>query len=558
MKSLTIPVGLPGKDASWLRSGLERPVDLDGMAARPLQKEFRFALPDPGKKALNLKLKLVTRTAARKIGLLGAPGMPPTERFYDAERKIVFFSGEKQVGEFPLREGDNEIVMEDLALSPAEEGELPIMKGVFSFDPFFPPQNLVFLTEISVESRQDLRIPEGYLDERMLVAPVRHTYGFRRNQEITKMGLTYRVPPAEFPYSGEVNTYFGDIHVHTNYSLCGHPFNMTILEKAGIARERGHDFIAFADHSEHMDAGTFEQYFRECREAGEKAGILVLPGIEYSSQNTGHRNIYFDRFDGIPYFSSLTFDTNHAKKLKGFFESQKIAALGVPHHAPYVSHMTDFGTIDNSFEPLIEIYSTWGSSEYYGAPDQEPEAVLPGGFVNDALKRGIFFGFTGGGDVHNNLPGDGGLTAILAEELTVEALFGALKRRHCYACANQRMALDFYINGYPMGSILRVNSYTIDKLFPIHIAASTANTSPVDRIELIQNGEVIYSKNHREGMNDIDFHYVLEKYRSPHGREKTYGDHRVNLFRYFYIRVSLKDGSQAWSSPIWIDYRLED
>jgi len=130
-----------------------------------------------------------------------------------------------------------------------------------------------------------------------------------------------------------------------------------------------------------------------------------------------------------------------------------------------------------------------------------------------------------------------------------------MNSRACYAVANDRIMLDFHINGFPMGSIISVDQYTIDKLFPLDVAASVICTEPFEKLELICNGEVIFTKTHRENKTEADFYLSIDKYDSPDRIKNTYGVHTVNCSRYYYIRVTQHGGSMAWSSPIWIEYR---
>jgi hypothetical protein len=226
-----------------------------------------------------------------------------------------------------------------------------------------------------------------------------------------------------------------------------------------------------------------------------------------------------------------------------------------PHHPPAIEHPADLDTIDETFGPLIEIYSTWGNSEHYGAPLQPTTTNLPGCYVRDALGRGRRLGFMGGGDVHNTLPGDGGLTAVLAEELTLEGIYSAMADRRCYATSGDRILVDFWLNGFPMGSVLEVNQYTINKLFPISIACSAVCPHPFKLVEVISNGEVVCASDWVECRTEINLHLAFDKLQAPSRQAGHPRTHQSNISRYYYVRVTQQDGAIAWSSPIWIDYR---
>ena len=266
--------------------------------------------------------------------------------------------------------------------------------------------------------------------------------------------------------------------------------------------------------------------------------------------------IYFLSDETPPYFSSRTYETDHPAKLQPFFEKHGIEAFAVPHHPAYLAHLTNFGTVEPDIEPLVEIYSTWGSSECFNAALQNTHDTMPGGYVRDALARGLKFGFVAGGDAHNTMAGDHGLTAVIADQLTLESIYSALKQRMCYATAGDKILLDFHINGLPMGSVLKVNQYSINKLFPIHIAASAVCPEPFKEVEIICNGEMIYSHTHRDRKNEFDMRVTYEKFMTPSRISEEKKQHLVNVSRYYYLRVTQADGGIAWSSPIWIDYEF--
>jgi hypothetical protein len=92
----------------------------------------------------------------------------------------------------------------------------------------------------------------------------------------------------------------------------------------------------------------------------------------------------------------------------------------------------------------------------------------PGAFVSDLLRRGFQAGFIATGDSRVTTPGNpqgvtmrdqrwpAGLTAVLAKELTREAVFDALRARRCYATTGPRFLLEFTVDGNQMGSAIRV------------------------------------------------------------------------------------------------------
>jgi hypothetical protein len=80
-----------------------------------------------------------------------------------------------------------------------------------------------------------------------------------------------------------------------------------------------------------------------------------------------------------------------------------------------------------------------------------------------------------------------GLTCVLAERLTRDAIFTALKQRRCYGTTGARIDLDFAINGQPMGSVLDCGRSAAG------VFASVRGTGPIESLELFQGRQVIHT-----------------------------------------------------------------
>lgn len=537
MSEFVIRVGLPEEDAHFIKSGATLPEFSNGRSFRKLCKEFSFLLPVPEKGPALISFLLSAGSPEYIVQLKnGDTFLLEINTDSDAWKWHSFNTGS-----------------DDLSVS---DNGFIVINGSVNIDPMYPPSHEIRLSEIKIEypEESELSIPNDFTDRKIRQLPVKIPAMYRSYHEIRKLASVYSPAPDTYKYSGERNIYFGDVHVHTNFSHCGYPYNGTVYENACRAKEAGLDFIAVTDHAEHMNDSIWNEYFEAIKDASERSGLLILPAVEWTSFDFGHRNVYFR--NTLPgFFSSNTHHTDSPSKLADLLTSGQIDAFAGPHHPAAIEHLTDPSSIDERLEKLVEIYSTWGNSEYYGAPLQTVQASLPGCTVRDMLAKGYKLGFMGGGDCHNTMPGSGGLTAVLADELTVESIYDSMKRRACYAVANDRIMLDFHINGFPMGSIININQYTIDKLFPLEVAVSVICTESFEKLELICNGEVIFTKTHRENKTEADFYLNIDKYDSPDRIRNTYGVHTVNCSRYYYIRVTQLGGSIAWSSPIWIDYR---
>src|SRR5207247_4164981 len=103
---------------------------------------------------------------------------------------------------------------------------------------------------------------------------------------------------------------------------------------------------------------------------------------------------------------------------------------------------------DQELGPLVELVSCWGVFEW---------------MLWDAFDMGYIIGVMCNSDGHKGRPGAegpgagqfgiaNGLTCVLAEAKTREAIFRALKNRRCYGTTGARIDLSFEIDGQPMGS----------------------------------------------------------------------------------------------------------
>jgi hypothetical protein len=127
-----------------------------------------------------------------------------------------------------------------------------------------------------------------------------------------------------------------------------------------------------------------------------------------------------------------------------------------------------------------------------------------------------------------------GLVAVYAEELTREALWRAFFERRTYATNGSRMAVDFTVNGTPMGGELSAAPSD-----PLAFRMWGRLDGLLDRVELVRNTETI--QRFVIGRNRVpEFEFEHEE---PAPSEPTA----------YYMRVLQEDGGAAWTSPVWVD-----
>lgn len=79
---------------------------------------------------------------------------------------------------------------------------------------------------------------------------------------------------------------------------------------------------------------------------------------------------------------------------------------------------------------------------------------------------------------------------------------------------------------------------------PRRIAVSVAGTAPIERAELIHNGETLHTWP-GEGRRELSLRFEHD---GPVRGLEAAPDRA-----YYYVRVRQEGGSVAWSSPTWVD-----
>jgi hypothetical protein len=113
-------------------------------------------------------------------------------------------------------------------------------------------------------------------------------------------------------------------------------------------------------------------------------------------------------------------------------------------------------------------------------------------FGRKYLEHGHQVGFTAASDNHLSQPGytapkqggssqRGGLGAVMAPELTRDALFDNMRQRHTYATTGERIILQAGVNGLDMGQrgeFAQTRS----------VAGRVIGTAPIAEIAVVKNG----------------------------------------------------------------------
>jgi hypothetical protein len=287
------------------------------------------------------------------------------------------------------------------------------------------------------------------------------------------------------------------------------------------------DDVAFADITktvaeEHTETGRF----------------IGFVGFEWTSKEYGNRLVIFSETPAKLPTVAAGFDT--PAKLAAALPAGSVMAIPHPSGSA-MSPPVDPASITS--EPLVEMCSTLGIFEAAGSSRPTTQET-PGAFVQDLLGRGLRFGFLGTSDTRLSTPGNprgittedhgypGGITAVLAKDLTHEAILEALRARRCYATTGVRYLLEFTVDGAQMGSELRVPKGHRASLY-----GSLGSTSQWVRMEFIGPEGPVATLT-PEGEADVI--------------ELTGTTPPVDAPTWVYLRGVDQFGGMAWSSPVFL------
>jgi hypothetical protein len=369
-------------------------------------------------------------------------------------------------------------------------------------------------------------------------------------------GITHEKRPNEVHY-------WGDLHGHSGiqwgrgsgrayYEYAKEVANLDFcaLTDPDAGRYTDNNKTAIKSVSCYMSDEEWESIQKVNKQFYSEGEFVPILGYEYHNDAPGpefggDRNVYFDNYDQ-DILRCVDEGSYTPSELWETMRKNNINAITIPHHTAKKVMPGNWNIHDEEFQPLVEIYSSWGSSECYGC-----ERPIIGGAdyeklsVQHALNKGYRLGFVAGSDTHAGNPGyahwvfsehvnsyRGGLTCVITDELSLPSIFSALQKRKVYATTGERIILDFTLNNAQMGEEI---PYKENKRRTLEV--EVYGTDKIDRIDIISMGNVVFSYK-GEGAN-AKFQWIDNSYLS-------------DGWTYYYVRVIQKDKAMAWSSPIWL------
>jgi len=332
--------------------------------------------------------------------------------------------------------------------------------------------------------------------------------------------LAEPIKPAAAP-PGEYQLVFGDLHRHTDLSLCFVPTDGTMDDAYRFAIDVARlDFLGITDHCRDLAQGDARSLlWWRCRKEVSRHDLSpnFIPMHAYERSRGGEdHNVVSLRPDML-----RTFTYPHAE----FWKELDGDTLTIPHQTmckdipangemPFGLNARTWDVRDDVHRPLLEIYQ--------GCRDRSIERDAHFG-----LGKRHIFGFIASSD---HLSTSASFAGVWTPERSREAIFRAMQARRTFG-ATDRIQLKVTSGGHWMGEKL-----TAPELGPVQVEAE--GTATIQSLEVIVDGAVRQTL--RQHAENINVGLNLPPYTGDTG------------IHYFYVRLRQADGNQAWSSPIWI------
>lgn len=365
---------------------------------------------------------------------------------------------------------------------------------------------------------------------------------------------------------------WGDLHTHSVVSDGTmepgyHYHRARHLLGRDFAAVSDHDIWSLAEERERLPE-EFGLMVRSAEENYRPGEFVTFPAFEWTHHRLGHRVVLFGPGEEPALLSSSDERYRTTAGLLAALAGKDV--IVIPHHPAWKTHLGEmryeFGDADEAdrLQRLVEVYSTHGSSEFYGTPFPLTHAALiegfkgrairaflgnefagpkSGSYVRDLLAAGHRFALVCGSDDHLvgadprrgiGITYGGGLTGVFAAERTRESVWEALADRRVCGTTGPRILIEMRIDGRPQGSEIssrrapRVTGYVV-------------GTAPVEAVEVVKFDGDRYSVPWETAGSGIEA--VID-----------FTDRGFKSDSFYYLRAVQSDGHIAWAGPTWVDW----
>lgn len=339
-----------------------------------------------------------------------------------------------------------------------------------------------------------------------------------------------RERPERPRYQTAGNTLFwGDPHVHTAQSGDAEG---EIDELLHYAQDKARlDFCAVADNDVYCLPLTDHEWARQkrlVRELSEPGQFAVIPLYEWSwadpvTLKPNHRLVAFPDLDA-PLRRHID---------PGGEDINALASSVREHRGLLIAHHVDWVFAESEVEAAIEIVSAWS-----------PHMLVRPDVIHSTLNTGRRLAFTGGSDSHRRNPGYcGALTGVYAASLDAAGLIEGIRKRRTIATTGTMVAIEFHVGDAFIGDDVRSAGVQ-----PVVVRATAPRS--IEAIRVVRDGETV-CKHMVGGRKEAE---VVFSDTPPPGSHWYYAHvHLCGDTPQFPSNVAAAQGSDAWTSPIWVE-----
>jgi hypothetical protein len=305
----------------------------------------------------------------------------------------------------------------------------------------------------------------------------------------------------------KMELFFGDLHRHTDLSLCYTPSDGTIEDAYRYAIDAAPlDFLGITDHTHDLQMGEplSHVWWRALKETDRHKlanKFITFYSYERSRGDTDHNVISLRRDMMRP----------HTYPLPDFWQELDSDTFTMPHE-PFNPALWKHK--DNVHRPLMEIYQGY---RHMSAEDAAAEG----------LSKGHEVGFIASSD---HLSTSASFACVWAEKPTRESIFRAMQARRTYG-ATAKIILKVTSGKYWMGE-----KFETKGMEPIRVQATP--TGKVEKLDLFVDGKIVKTVPNVSAGEPFTYDWNTDP--------SLVGAH------IFYTRITQADGNRAWSSPLWV------
>ena len=327
---------------------------------------------------------------------------------------------------------------------------------------------------------------------------------------VNKTVSPMHVRPATEVAGKHYELFFGDLHRHTDISLCFAPADGTIDDAYRYAIDAAPlDFLGITDHTHDIAMGDELSliWWRSRKEVNRHQltnAFIPFYSYERSRGETDH-NVISLRDDML---------RPHTYEHYKFWEELDPNTFTIPHQPFDLKKV--WAHKDNVHRPLLEIFQ---------------------GFRNEVKEADAQVGLNGGHEVgfiasSDHLSTDASFACVWSPKAEREPLFRSMQARRTYG-ATAKIILKVTCGDHWMGE-----KFSTNKMPAIEVEVTP--TAPLENIDVVLDGKPATS--------------IVDLISSPGSLSKT----TLTLqkiepgLHIFYVRVKQTDGNMAWSSPFWV------